>query len=64
MNKFSHEPLRSKLIATGSEYIQEGNWWGDTFWGVDLKADHPHGDNRLGIMLMEIRNGYRLDGIL
>lgn len=32
--KFSeHNPtLLSKLIATGDIAIQEGNWWGDSYW--------------------------------
>lgn len=34
--KFSkHNPiLRKKLIDTGVQDIQEGNWWGDKYWGV------------------------------
>lgn len=34
-------------------YIQEGNYWGDTFWGVDLKK--REGENNLGKLVMEIR---------
>jgi ribA/ribD-fused uncharacterized protein len=54
--KFSkHNPrLRGKLIETGSRYIQEGNKWGDTFWGVDLRTGK--GDNNLGKILMTIRS--------
>ncbi|AHX01153.1 hypothetical protein M316_0088 [Nitrincola phage 1M3-16] len=51
--KYSIEPLRSKLLETGDEFIQEGNWWGDKFWGVCLKTGE--GENYLGRMLMEIR---------
>lgn len=53
--KFSeHNPiLREKLIDTGDCYIQEGNTWGDTFWGVDLTEEV--GSNRLGKLLMKIR---------
>ena len=35
LNKFSqNEELRKKLIATGDEYLEEGNTWHDTYWGV------------------------------
>lgn len=53
--KFRQEPFRSKLIATGDQYIQEGNWWGDVYWGVNLKVDPPKGKNVLGRMIMAIR---------
>lgn len=45
--------LAKKLIATGEAILMEGNLWGDTFWGVDLKTGI--GDNHLGRILMEIR---------
>ena len=32
--KFQHEDLRDRLIATGDKYLEETNTWGDTFWGV------------------------------
>lgn len=51
--KYSEEPLRSKLIATGSQILQEGNWWGDQFWGVDLRTGV--GENYLGKLIMGIR---------
>jgi len=51
--KFSQEPLKSMLIATGDEEIQEGNNWGDTFWGIDLKTGA--GENHLGIIIMQCR---------
>ena len=51
--KFGQEPYRSKLKATGDKHIQEGNWWGDQFWGVCLKTDS--GQNMLGELIMEIR---------
>lgn len=52
--KFNQEPYRSKLLATGTESIQEGNWWNDKFWGVCLKTNK--GQNNLGKLIMEIRN--------
>lgn len=54
--KFSYENplLREKLKRTGDEHIQEGNHWGDTFWGVDLRTGD--GQNHLGFFIMEIRS--------
>lgn len=52
--KFSKEPFKSLLLQTADEYIQEGNNWGDTFWGVDLKTNQ--GENNLGKILMRIRD--------
>lgn len=49
--KFSQEPLRSKLVATGDASLAEGNWWGDTFWGIC----RGFGDNVLGQLLMQLR---------
>lgn len=50
------------LIATGNGLIQEGNTWGDVFWGVAL-ADMPsrgiragQGENHLGRIWMETRD--------
>jgi N-glycosidase YbiA len=53
--KFSlHNPnLRSRLRATGDAIIEEGNWWGDKYWGVCLKT--CEGQNKLGKMLMLVR---------
>lgn len=51
--KFKQEPLRTKLLNTGNEHIQEGNWWNDCYWGVCLKTGK--GENNLGKMIMEIR---------
>ena len=52
--KFVQNPeLGRKLIETGVEYLQEGNRWHDTFWGVDLNTGV--GENTLGILLMELR---------
>lgn len=51
--KFAQEPYRTYLVNTGSMVIQEGNRWGDTFWGVDLKTNT--GENNLGKLIMAIR---------
>lgn len=49
--KFSKDPLKSKLVTTFPMIIQEGNWWGDTFWGVC----NGQGCNVLGKILMRVR---------
>lgn len=51
--KFTQEPYRTKLLETGWQRIQEGNRWGDTFWGVCLKTNK--GKNNLGKLIMEVR---------
>ena len=43
--------LAQKLLATGDQELIEGNWWGDTFWGVC----RGKGENHLGKILMEQR---------
>lgn len=44
--------LASKLLATENALLIEGNAWNDTFWGV-CKGQ---GQNRLGLLLMRVRN--------
>lgn len=51
--KFSQEPFRTWLIETGDIHLQEGNTWGDVFWGVDLETGEGH--NLLGKLIMIIR---------
>lgn len=48
--KFNQEPLKTKLLETGEEELQEGNTWGDKFWGIDLKTGK--GLNYLGKIIM------------
>jgi len=55
--KYSQEPYKSLLIETGDIEIQEGNMWGDTFWGIDLESGE--GRNTLGKMIMKIRKKLR-----
>lgn len=45
--------LRTQLDLTGSSHLEEGNTWGDTFWGVCRGV----GENHLGKLLMKIRTG-------
>lgn len=55
IDKFTrNEDLKMKLLGTGDAYLQEGNTWRDTFWGVDLKTGK--GKNKLGELLMSVRD--------
>ena len=49
--KFKNPELKILLKSTGDAYLEEGNWWGDTFWGVC----RGEGENHLGKLLMQIR---------
>lgn len=54
--KFTQSPeLLAKLLATGEEPLEEGNTWGDTFWGTV----NGQGQNWLGRLLMELRVSLR-----
>lgn len=58
-SKFSQEPYRARLLATGMKHLQEGNRWGDCYWGVDLRKAPPRGLNVLGQLLMQVREELR-----
>lgn len=52
--KFKQNPeLAQKLINTGDVMLVEANNWGDTYWGYD--EVNNVGQNRLGYILMEVR---------
>jgi ribA/ribD-fused uncharacterized protein len=53
--KFKQPKFKELLLATGDEELVEGNWWGDTYWGVC----NSRGENHLGKLLMEIRDELR-----
>jgi ribA/ribD-fused uncharacterized protein len=57
--KFNSE-LNSKnvelLLETGNMYLEEMNWWGDTYWGTNKNSG---GENMLGKLLMEIRESLK-----
>lgn len=57
VQKFQHQHLKDALLKTGERLLCEGNTWGDTFWGVDLKT--LEGSNHLGELLMLIRKCMR-----
>lgn len=51
-DKFSRNAnLRIGLVETGDAHLEEGNTWGDTFWGTVRGV----GKNHLGKILMRIR---------
>ncbi|MCD8130454.1 MAG: NADAR family protein [Lachnospiraceae bacterium] len=51
--KFKQNPdIRQKLLNTGSEYLEEGNTWGDRTWGTV----NGSGANLLGRILMSERD--------
>lgn len=54
--KFTHHAeLCAKLLATGDAYLEEGNTWGDEFWGTV----NGRGENHLGKILMKVREELR-----
>lgn len=52
-----NKELAEKLLATEDLILEEGNTWGDTFWGVC----RGKGQNHLGKILMKIREELRSD---
>jgi len=52
--------LRQKLLVTFPATLVEGNYWHDNCWGNCLcdKCGQIEGQNRLGKILMRIRNNY------
>lgn len=52
-----NEDLKIKLLATGNEHLEEGNTWGDKIWGTVNGV----GENRLGKILMKVREELRND---
>jgi len=51
--KFAIPELEDMLVSTGNLTLIEGNWWKDTFWGVDIHTGI--GQNMLGKILMKSR---------
>lgn len=54
--KYSDRELQENLLSTGDKELIEGNYWGDTYWGVCRGT----GENHLGIILMEVREIYKV----
>lgn len=54
LDKFRSDRCYSAmLLSTAPRELIEGNYWGDHFWGVC----NGRGENMLGKLLMEIRDG-------
>lgn len=61
--KYQQPTFGNKLVATYPRELIEGNYWGDTYWGVH----NGKGENKLGKILMRVRqelmdNQKTLDG--
>lgn len=56
--KFADPVLKAALLATGERHLEEGNTWGDRFWGTVNGV----GENWLGKLLMEVRSELRHPG--
>lgn len=52
--KFASGSLQHRLLETKDAEIQEGNWWGDDFWGTVNGV----GENHLGKILMRVRSEF------
>ena len=48
-----NEDLLLRLKATNDAYLEEGNTWHDTYWGICQYTGE--GDNKLGEILMRVR---------
>lgn len=51
----NNQSLAKMLIDTGDAILEEGNDWGDVYWGID----NGIGENNLGKILMNLRNCLR-----
>ena len=48
-----NKDIQYRLISTYKHILVEGNTWGDTYWGMDLRTGI--GKNKLGIIIMRCR---------
>lgn len=53
--KYEDPELAKLLLATGDKYLEETNWWGDRYWGVQDGV----GLNMLGKVCMIVRSNLR-----
>lgn len=56
--KYAYPKFRNFLLSTGDEYLIEGNFWHDNFWGDCRcrKCKDKEGENRLGLLTMKVRD--------
>lgn len=60
LSKFEKHPYLMQLLEdTGTKYLEETNYWDDTYWGVCKGL----GKNRLGKLLMKIRDDARAENL-
>lgn len=57
---YSDVELAQKLLATGAHELVEVNTWGDRYWGAEEVDGTFIGLNRLGKLLMEVREELRM----
>lgn len=58
LQKFTYNPdLADALRDTGQALLEEGNHWGDTYWGTV----NGRGQNHLGKLLMQVKEVFRDD---
>ena len=55
--KFKNVTEQEMLLETGDAYLEETNYWKDTYWG----KCNGVGLNNLGEMLMKIRDNLRIN---
>ena len=61
--KFSHPELEKMLLDTGDRKLVEGNYWHDNFFGSCFcERCGYRGENKLGKLLMQIREDKRIFG--
>lgn len=56
--KFANEELADWLLDTGDEWLEEGNYHHDNYWGICYceKCQDTMGKNKLGKLLMKVRS--------
>ena len=58
-SKFDNNPeIKRLLVDTGNRELYEGNYWNDKYWGVVTEGDKLVGKNKLGKILMKVREEY------
>lgn len=60
--KFSQADYKGMLLDTVGMTLEEGNTWKDDYWGIDRNRRPERGLNKLGKMLMMIRDNLERRG--
>jgi ribA/ribD-fused uncharacterized protein len=58
--------LKTLLLTTNNDVLIEGNWWHDNYWGDCYceKCKDIKGANRLGEILMQVREELRYESLM